>query len=141
MKYVAQASKNTSPLPALLVDSNTTDDMKAVLRMVADPENADLARALAKAILSSTTAGEVAAAFAAAAEAAASAGVQDPEELLKIKLDAQVNKFVGSAALSLGDVVSTFMNEAGASGSRDEVLAAYDRAESGARQLLASIES
>lgn len=44
MKYVAQASKNTSPLPELLAESKTTDDIKEVLRIVADEGNEDLAR-------------------------------------------------------------------------------------------------
>jgi hypothetical protein len=44
MKYVAQATKNTSPLPALLANSKTSDDMKAVLRIVSEEGNEDLAR-------------------------------------------------------------------------------------------------
>lgn len=47
MKYVAQASKNTSPLPDLLAESKTTKDIKDVLALVADPENGALARQLA----------------------------------------------------------------------------------------------
>lgn len=44
MKYVAQASKNTSPLPDLLAESATTEDMKAVLRIIGEEGNEDLAR-------------------------------------------------------------------------------------------------
>jgi len=44
MKYVGQASKNTSPLPELLAESKTTDDIKEVLRIIADEGNEDLAR-------------------------------------------------------------------------------------------------
>jgi hypothetical protein len=46
MKYVKQASKNTSKLPKLLEDARTTDDMKAVLRIVSEEGNEDLARKL-----------------------------------------------------------------------------------------------
>jgi hypothetical protein len=42
MKYVAEASKNTSVLPDLLQDVRTSDDMRSVLRIVA--ENEELAR-------------------------------------------------------------------------------------------------
>jgi hypothetical protein len=68
MKYVVEASKNTSPLPGLLADAKTTDDMTAVLRMVADPANKDLARALAAGILASETAAGVGAVFSLIAE-------------------------------------------------------------------------
>jgi hypothetical protein len=112
MKYVAQASKNTSVLPDKLKDVRTSDDMKAVLRIVAEKE--DFARQLAKGILGSTDAAGVNNAFAAIAEAAATAGVQDPEELLRIKLDQQVRKYVGEAILRIGDIKSTFKTAANA---------------------------
>jgi hypothetical protein len=44
MKYVAQASKNTSALPELLKDARTTDDMKAVLRIIGEEGNEEFAR-------------------------------------------------------------------------------------------------
>jgi hypothetical protein len=53
MKYVAQASKNTSPLPDLLKDSRTTDDIKAVLRIVSTEGNEEYALKLARKILAS----------------------------------------------------------------------------------------
>jgi len=57
MKFVAQASKGTSTLPALLEEARTTDDIRGVLRIVA--EDKKLARALSQAILASTTGEEV----------------------------------------------------------------------------------
>jgi hypothetical protein len=44
MKYVAQASKNTSALPDLLKDARTTEDMKSVLRIISEEGNEELAR-------------------------------------------------------------------------------------------------
>jgi hypothetical protein len=118
MKYVGQASKNTSPLPELLAESKTTEDIKAVLRIVSEEGNEDLARQLAKEILASTTAEGVGNAFSKIAEAAASAGVQDPEELLNIKLNALAKKFVANADLNLGGVKSAFIKAAREANSR-----------------------
>lgn len=110
MKYVALASKNTSPLPALLEDARTTDDILSVLRII--KEDKDLARSLSKTILASTKAEEVANAFADIAEKAATAGIEDPELILFAKLDSQVKKFVMNADLQLSDVKSIFNREA-----------------------------
>jgi hypothetical protein len=46
MKYVALASKNTSPLPGLLAEARSSPEIEKVLRIAADPENGDLARQL-----------------------------------------------------------------------------------------------
>lgn len=73
MKYVERASKGTSTLPELLADAKTTDEIRSVLRIVA--EDKKLARALAQAILAATSAGEVSAAFIDIAQKAATAGV------------------------------------------------------------------
>jgi hypothetical protein len=57
MKFVEQATKGTSGLPALLADARSTDEIESVLRIVADDKK--LARALSQAILASTTGEEV----------------------------------------------------------------------------------
>jgi hypothetical protein len=97
MKYLGEATKNTSPLPALLSEARTSEEMDKVLRIIKEEGNEDIARRLSKAILESNTADDVADAFGKIAEEAASAGVQDPEELLKIKLDSSAKKFVTKA--------------------------------------------
>jgi hypothetical protein len=109
MKYVAQASKNTSPLPALLTEARTNDDMKTVLRIIGEPGNEDYARRLARKILASEDATQVGDAFADIYSQTQSAGVQDPEVLLKMKLEALTKKFILQADLRLGEIKSSFI--------------------------------
>jgi hypothetical protein len=126
MKLVATASKNTSTLPNALKESRTSDTMKAVLRIVESDKN--LARKLAKEILASTNANDVANAFSSIKEIADSAGVQDPEELLKLKLVAMANKFIARADLAIGGIKLTFSDAAEAANSTADVTAAYEAA-------------
>jgi hypothetical protein len=44
MKYVAQATKNTSTLPEVLSEARTSDEMESVLRIIREEGNEDLAR-------------------------------------------------------------------------------------------------
>jgi hypothetical protein len=44
MKYVAQATKNTSTLPQVLSEARTSDEMESVLRIIREEGNEDLAR-------------------------------------------------------------------------------------------------
>jgi hypothetical protein len=90
------ASKGTSPLPGLLADARTTAAMKEVLAAVAEDDKHDdkvhaarekLRKRFAQALLAATTSDDLAAAFGAVAEAVATAGTDDPEVLLKAKLD------------------------------------------------------
>lgn len=140
MKYVAEASKNTSPLPDLLAESSSTDEITRVLRIVAEEGNEDYARQLAQAILASETAEGVNNAFASIAEQAESAGVQDPEELLRIKLNSTASRFVGEVGMRLGAIKKTFNDESTRATSRDGVLAAYDKSEAAAIQLMNTVE-
>jgi hypothetical protein len=63
-------------------------------------------------LLSAETAADVANLFSLAAQAAASAGVQDPEELLRIRMEGLVNQFITGAELQLGDIKTTFNRSA-----------------------------
>jgi cell pole-organizing protein PopZ len=118
MKYVAQATKNTSKLPGILGEAATSDDMKQVLEKIREKDdedqyvNLDMARELSKNILASTSADQVADAFNAIFEKIASAGKTDPEELLQIKLTSQVNKFVTRAGLRFGEIKAEFITAA-----------------------------
>lgn len=120
MKYVAQASKNTSPLPGLLAETKDTEDILSVLKLTyGDKGNADYARRLAKDILASTNADEVAAAFSKIALEEATKDIQDLEELNKKKSENNARKFVSSYAMRLGEIKSTFIEEAGAATTED----------------------
>lgn len=72
---------------------------------------------------------------------AAQAGVQDPEELLQIKLQGNVNKFVNRAQLRFGEIKAVYIEEADAATTGEGVKAAYTKAENAARALLTEIEN
>jgi cell pole-organizing protein PopZ len=118
MKYVAQATKNTSKLPGILAEAATSDDMKTVLEKIREKDdedqyvNLDMARELSKNILASTSADQVADAFNAIFERIATTGKTDPEELLQIKLTSQVGKFVTRAGLRFGEIKAEFITAA-----------------------------
>lgn len=95
MDEVRFASKGTSPLPDMLEGARTSDEVRSVLRIVA--QDAKLARALAKGVLAATNADEVSKAFNDIAFLAATSGVQDPEVILKAKLDSIVTGLVSKA--------------------------------------------
>jgi hypothetical protein len=91
-------------------------------------------------LLSAETADDAANIFARVAEAIESAGVQDPEELLRIKMNGLVNKFINGAEMQLGAIKSTFNKTALEATEPQQVISAYETAASQATQLMATID-
>ena len=119
VKYIAKASKNTSPLPALLGESRTDEGMTEVLAIVAeDPKMAEL---LATALLAAETEDAAAMAFASVREAAATAGTDDPEVLMRAKLDSAVARYVMGGELAMSKIKDVF-NQAAAAATSDTGL-------------------
>lgn len=93
--------------------------MKNVLELI--KENSDLALELAKGLLAADTEEKVSNIFADIAKQAAAAGVEDPEQLLQIELEAKVNKFKGKFALEVASVRNEYIKNAKAAKSETEL--------------------
>jgi hypothetical protein len=116
---IKSATKGTSPLPALLADAKTNKDMQNVLKLASEDD--ELARGLAELLLASKTGKEVAAAFAAIALESATSGTDDPEVLLKAKLDSLISVTVGEGELIISEIKGAFFKAAQAANTADEL--------------------
>lgn len=106
VKFIEKASKGTSPLPALLKEARTDDTMLSVLQLVAD--NKKMAKLLATQLLAATTEEQAAVAFALIKEAAVTEGTDDPEVIMRAKLDSLVSKYVMSGEMAMAKIKDAF---------------------------------
>lgn len=110
VRFIKDASKNTSPLPELMGEARTDDTMKDVLGYVADDKK--LAKQLAKALLDAKTEAEAAAAFAEIWEANATQGTEDPEVIMRAKLSTLIKKYVMGGELAIAKIKDQFNKNA-----------------------------
>jgi len=137
MELVRAASSGTSDLPDLLADAGTSETMKASLARLA--EKPELARELAKQLLAGKTPDDVAAAFSKLSETLAADGVNDPEELLLLKLDALVSQYVDKAELAVSGIKKDYRQAANAATTLDALNNALSSAADAANRLLGEI--
>jgi hypothetical protein len=137
LRAIDAASKGTSPLPALLADARSSKSMEQVLAAVA--EDKKLARKLAKRLLAAQTGDEVAQAFAKIAELVATQGTDDPEELLRAKLDALVSRYVAQGELAVSGIKQAYAKAAEAATTLDALGAALGAAAQAADDRLGEI--
>jgi hypothetical protein len=112
MAFVATASKNTSPLPGLLGEARTDEGVQEVLGIAA--EDPKMAKLLAQGLLEAETEDEAAAAFAAVKEASVTAGTDDPEVIMRARLDSVVARFVMGGELAMASIKDQFNRDAAA---------------------------
>jgi len=106
VKFIEKASKGTSPLPALLKDARTNDVVADVLHIVS--EDPKMAKLLATELLAATSEDAAASAFANVAQAFVTQGTDDPEVIMRAKLDALVSKYVVGGELAMSKIKDRF---------------------------------
>jgi hypothetical protein len=110
--FIEKASKNTSPLPALLKEARTDETVTEVLAIVAeDPKMAFL---LAEKLLAAQTEDQAASAFAAVREASVIGESSDPEVIMRAKLDSTVSRYVMGGELAMASIKDQFNRDAAA---------------------------
>ena len=136
--YIAKASANTSPLPALLAEARTDEGMAQVLEVVSqDPK---MAKLLATELLKAKTEDAAAAAFAHVAEIAITAGTDDPEVIMRAKLDSLVSKYVMGGEMAMAKIKEQFNKAAAAAQNADDLQAALMNASNDANAKLSQID-
>jgi hypothetical protein len=136
---IGKASKNTSVLPTLLKEARTDATMKKVLGIVADDEK--MAKLLAEELLKATSEDMVADAFAEVAEQAVSQGTNDPEVIMRAKLDALVGKYVMQGEIGMAKIKDTFNNAAEQASTPEALDAALTFAAQSAEAKMGEIDA
>lgn len=112
VRFIAKASKNTSPLPELLGEARTDEGMQEVLAIVA--EDYKMAELLATELLAAQTEDAAASAFAKVREASVTAGTDDPEVIMRAKLDSVVARYVMGGEMAMASIKDQFNKDAAA---------------------------
>jgi hypothetical protein len=136
---IGKASKNTSVLPTLLKEARTDATMKKVLGIVAEDEK--MAKLLAEELLKATSEDMVADAFAEVAEQAVSQGTNDPEVIMRAKLDALVGKYVMQGEIGMAKIKDTFNNAAEQASTPEALDAALTFAAQSAEAKMGEIDA
>jgi len=112
IRFIEKASKGTSPLPELLKAARTNDVVADVLKLVA--EDPKMAKLLAQELLAAASEEDAASAFAKVAQAAVESKTDDPEVIMRAKLDALVAKYVVGGELAMSKIKDRFNKSADA---------------------------
>jgi hypothetical protein len=110
VSFIKDASKNTSPLPDLMGQSRTDDTMLEVFNLVS--EDKKLAKKLAEKLLAAKTESDAAAAFADIRQESVTQGTDDPEVIMRAKLDGLVAKYVMGGELAMAAIKDQFNKNA-----------------------------
>jgi len=138
VKFIEVASKGTSPLPALLGEARTDDSMKEVLDIVS--EDKKMAKLLAQLLLAATSEDQAAGAFAEVHQASVMQGTNDPEVLMKAKLDGTVARYVMQGELAMSKIKDAFNRQADAATTNAQLDQALQTAAQAAEDKNAQIE-
>jgi hypothetical protein len=147
MKQVAKAllaaTKGTSTAAKDIAESRTNEDAKAVLELVAKDKKA--AKLLAAGLLDAKDAEAIAEAFAAVKQEIATAGSEDPEVIMRAKVDSVVSKYVMRGEIAMSKIKDTFNKAAQGAQNTDDVdkamFAAKDASEAADKDIAKALEA
>lgn len=126
-------------MPALLAEARTDEGVTQVLELVkTDPK---MAKLLATELLAAKTEDAAAAAFAHVAEIAITAGTDDPEVIMRAKIDSIVSKYVMGGEMAMAKIKEAFNKAASAAQNSDDLDAALQTAAQAADDKVLEIEA
>lgn len=121
-----------------MAEARTDEGMAQVLEVVSqDPK---MAKLLATELLKAKTEDAAAAAFAHVAEIAITAGTDDPEVIMRAKLDSLVSKYVMGGEMAMAKIKEQFNKAAAAAQNADDLQAALMNASNDANAKLSQID-